>query len=565
MKLIKLTCDQSSFKTINFNENGLSIIIGDGAKDENGTSNGVGKTLSLRLVHLCLGSNPYSDISKAVPDWIFTLHFSVDGNHYKVSRTGDGKSIWLLDKPIKIKEYRNWLNEQNFFELRGGIPYLSFRSLFKRFSRSSKADCEGPVRTESEDDYTALLRTIFLMGLDCNLAIKKHTSKLELMEANKWIGQYKKDPTLLEFFRAGTQPKVRLEHLEREIPKVKQDISEFKVAEDYRDIEEEANQLTIDLRETSFKAQALKQQIEYINLTIKEQPDISRGDLLALYEGIQVVFKPEALKHFEAVENFHHSLATNRRKRLEEERQNIFKELESLEKSRQLSEKKRDEKIKYLHGKRALDDYLALTQELSKLEDERARLNDYNEALAKLEKQKLEIKQKRLEDDRRATEYVESNPVAQFDQEFVKLAGMLYPRVAAGITLSANTNDNNQIRYDLTVSIEGDSSDGIGDASVLCFDWVILTLGLNHNMKMLWHDNRLFADIDPKVRATWLSEIANQAKVRSLQYIISLNTENFEAMKEHLDASNYQQIEQSEILTLKGDQTANKLLGIQFG
>lgn len=46
MKLISLTCDNPSFKNIFFRESGISIILGDGEKEVDGTSNGVGTTLT---------------------------------------------------------------------------------------------------------------------------------------------------------------------------------------------------------------------------------------------------------------------------------------------------------------------------------------------------------------------------------------------------------------------------------------------------------------------------------------------------------------------------------------
>ena len=82
---------------------------------------------------------------------------------------------------------------------------------------------------------------------------------------------------------------------------------------------------------------------------------------------------------------------------------------------------------------------------------------------------------------------------------------------------------------------------------------------------MLWHDNRLFADIDPKVRSNWLSYIASEAEKRGLQYIISINTENFEAMEDYLSSDEYNSLKSRQIIQLKGDTPENKLLGIQFG
>lgn len=565
MKLISLTCDQPTFKPLIFNDVGLSIILGDGAKIAGGTTNGVGKTLSLKLVHHCLGANTDPLLAEKVPNWIFTLHFKIRNDLYKVSRTGDGKTIWLLDKVISSKEYKKWLNEQDIFNLQNNIPNLTFRALVKRFARVSKADCENATSTAEEKDYVALLRTIFLLGIDHQLVLNKHLSKLELDKANKLINQYRDDPVLLDFFRAGTQPKIRLEFLEKEIPRLKEDIDKFKVADDYRDIELEANRLTALIRDLAFKQEALIHNINNINQVIQDQPDITKNDLLELYKGIELLFKAEALQHFDAVERFHNNLSINRRQRLEEEKLQLNLELDKVNAQRITNENLRDEKVQYLHGKRALDDYVVLTQKLAQLSSEYERLVEYNEAISNLEKQRIEIKAKRLEDDRKATAYVDSNPIQKFDDEFTKIANLLYPRVAAGITLTANNGDRNQIRYDISTSIEGDGSDGISDAVILCFDWVILTLGLNHSMKVLWHDNRLFADIDPKVRATWLNYISAEAQKRGYQYIISINTENFEAMREYLSEEDFKAIESKQIVKLKGDNSSNKLLGMQFG
>jgi hypothetical protein len=49
------------------------------------------------------------------------------------------------------------------------------------------------------------------------------------------------------------------------------------------------------------------------------------------------------------------------------------------------------------------------------------------------------------------------------------------------------------------------------------------------------------------------------------QYIASLNTENFDAMKPYLDDDVAKAIADSVRLTLRGDKPQNKLLGIQFG
>lgn len=44
-----------------------------------------------------------------------------------------------------------------------------------------------------------------------------------------------------------------------------------------------------------------------------------------------------------------------------------------------------------------------------------------------------------------------------------------------------------------------------------------------------------------------------------------LNTENYEAMREYLADSEWYGLQDSVVVTLRGDRPENKLLGVQFG
>jgi hypothetical protein len=111
--------------------------------------------------------------------------------------------------------------------------------------------------------------------------------------------------------------------------------------------------------------------------------------------------------------------------------------------------------------------------------------------------------------------------VAESTAWLAQLAQALYPHLSAGIVIENNVGDN-QIRYDIAVQIQGDDSDGINDARILCVDWLVLMTGKNHNMDLLWHENRLFADIDPKVRAARFSQTIKALRGTGKQYVVTL-------------------------------------------
>jgi uncharacterized protein YydD (DUF2326 family) len=133
MRLIELGCDRPSFHPLNFNREGLTLIVGDGSADKSkeGSSNGVGKTLALGLVHHCLGANADSRLKATVPDWQFHLRFEINGARHMIQRSGDGKKVVLDGKKLPVTKLRVAGSKRRF-------P-----------SRSESATAEFPVTAET--------------------------------------------------------------------------------------------------------------------------------------------------------------------------------------------------------------------------------------------------------------------------------------------------------------------------------------------------------------------------------------------------------------------------------
>jgi len=562
MKLIKLYANKPSFKTIHFNRHGLTLIRGSKNKEAKGSGNGVGKTLALGLVHHCLGANVQTLLKEKIPDWVFSLRFEINGQEHCVERSGDGKTLFLDNRKISLTAYREWLNESGVFALPPKKDFLTFRALIKRFSRYSKEDCNDPIRIHKEQDVEAYLRTFFLLGLDYEFINSKKNYKKHLDNLKATIKNWEHDPVLHELFRAGHEPKLRLEWLEREIPELENALQHFDVAENYHDLLSTAQDKTNQLRALEKEINSIQFQLSGIEKLLQKNPDISKADLLRLYEGLQNIFNPDVLAHFETVESFHQTFFSNRIKRLEADKTKLIREITQKEQERELLGKSRDALLKDLQGKRALDEYTALSNQLATFKAERTKLEDYLSFIDKRNEEVQQIKKIILHEDGQANDYVKTNPHAALNAFFQSIATKLYPKLTSGIILENNTGDN-QMRYHLKVQIEGDKSDGIGDARILCFDWLLLMRGQNHTVDFLWHDNRLFADMGESPRAAWFKEMLDS--ISGKQYIASINIENYESMKNYLDDSHKQALERSIVLDLMDDKPENKLLGIQFG
>ncbi len=62
MRLIELSANKESFKTVSFKPEGISLIVGKreapDIPNKKKTYNSVGKSLIIRIVHFCLASRP---------------------------------------------------------------------------------------------------------------------------------------------------------------------------------------------------------------------------------------------------------------------------------------------------------------------------------------------------------------------------------------------------------------------------------------------------------------------------------------------------------------------------
>ena len=84
MRLLKLSANVPSFRTVTFNRSGLSFVVGaqknagDTPRNRTKTYNGVGKSLMIEVLHFCLGSNANEAFKKHLGGWTFELAIEIE-------------------------------------------------------------------------------------------------------------------------------------------------------------------------------------------------------------------------------------------------------------------------------------------------------------------------------------------------------------------------------------------------------------------------------------------------------------------------------------------------------
>lgn len=572
MRLIEIYANQAGFKRVRFNQTGVSLILGSRSEPEkhgdDKSYNGVGKSLLAEIVHFCLGSTTNKAFKQHLPEWEFTLVFSLGDKEYQATRsTGRQGEVYLGDKKLSLKAYTDFLSNGTFHAeglLESG--QLSFRALVPRFIRRSKADYNDPRMTSADrEPYTVLLRNLFLLGLDTALVEKKYSLRNRQVQLEIFEKNFKSDPFIREYYTGNKDASLQAKFLDEQCRRLEEDLRQFKVADDYYDIEKSANEIQSKLRALKNARVVAETSLKNLARSLELKKDIPLETVKNLYGELLTAFRPEALKSLAEVENFHSNLIANRAARLSEERRKIERELSVIEQEIKELNLDVDRKLSYLSDKRALDQYAAVSAQLSDIKAKLHKLLDYQQLLHNSREESARIKVLLAEEDLKTNEYLDEVETQWKDKlsVFSDLARRFYPNSPAGITLSNNSGDN-KIRYDFDVRIEADGSDGIGAVKLFCYDLAVAILRANHTMRIVWHDSRLFSDIDPRQRAVLFQAALELSKQHGFQYIATVNEDQIETIEQELPPGTLNDLYESIVLRLKDDGPEGKLLGRQI-
>ena len=538
MRLIELTSNRRSFKAVRFNETGLSLIVGRhsnfGSRDATSTYNGVGKSLIVTLIHFCMGGSRNPQVEEHLAGWQFNLVFTHDDARYEVSRTVGESRVSLNGEDMPLAEYKRRLEAMTIFQMpETDVPNLSLKSLFAFFVRPRRSSYVGYAYPESKwKAYQSVLCQSFLLGLDYQLAVQKHDLKKGLDEQLTQADKYRKDTDLRQYYVGDRNAEVELADIELEIGELETRLREFEVASDYTDRKQRADQLHDTQLSLSNDIVANRNLIADIELALEIRSDISSEQLLVLYEEAKISFPSTVVKRLNDVEDFYRKLGDNRRRRLLAEQSEIEAELGTLQSRLKETQSKLDAELQYLNAHSALDEYTENNRYLSELHAKKAKIQDYIRLLDLYTEQAQETRNEMGQANLRTSRYLK-NSKADLDKLmslFRKFAQALYGTVPSGLTVSNNDGEN-KVRFDIDAHIPYDQADGINQGKIFCFDLLLLVLQQRHSMQFLFHDNRLFADMDPHQRLALFRLAKEVCEEYGFQYIASLNDDVIESVE----------------------------------
>lgn len=572
MQLIKVYSNMESFREVKFNETGLSFIV---AKQKNPevtekgqTYNGVGKSLLVRIIHFCLGAGKkdYKEFCEKLPGWEFYLDFEIENKRYTAKRSTDNANrVFLNGEDLSVNNFTKKM-EELCFDIPEDISFLSFRSLipfFIRPKRESYVDYDKPGKTFS--NYQSRLYNAFLLGLDVFLMQKKQQIKKEKDRIKELEDNFKKDSLLRDFFTGDKDVTLTLIDLEERIKKLDENLRNFKVAEDYNDVQIEADKIERELFDLTNKIIMLQNNIKNIDKGLNINTDINKDDIKNIYDEASINFSEDVKKRLDELENFYEKLISNRKKRLLEQRSRLDVEIQSKSEKSKGLQVELDRLMQYLGKHQALDIFVSLSNKSSALKSERESLKKYQDLQSSYKEKERSADKNLINLAETAEEYLkEIEPeISKLRNYFRFLAKKFYPDSVAGLTISNNEGDN-QLQFDIDAKIESDTSDGINNVKIFCYDLTILFKGHNHNIDFIFHDSRLFDGIDERQKTDIFRTVYEEFSNKNKQYIATINQNQLDEIKRLLTEEEFQMIiNDNTILTLTDESDSQKLLGIK--
>ena len=570
MKLLSLRANQPSFHPVVFNKNGVSIIVGKQVAPHNendgNTYNGVGKSMTLHLVHFCLGSNKIDSFSQKLSGWEFTLKFEINGAEYYSSRkTDDQSKINFNGEQMTVAALRNKLLDL-CFGLTNPPKYMTWTTLFSRYARRYRS-CYSTFDSfvPKESDYSKVLNNCYLLGMETDLIISKKELRDKQSAASATEKAIKKDPLFRQYYLGKHDAELDVADLEYRIKELEKEISAFKVSNNYHELEKEADDKSYQKKALENKRILVSSYIKNIEEAFRETAEVKEEKLLRVYKAAGVEIPSMVKKDIEDVLKFHNNLIISRNIRLRKELNKQRAELKSIDDEIFNLGQRMDELLNYLNSHGALEEYVVLTKQLSSLQSELNRIQEYQKILKSYRDTELDIKATLIFEDKETDKYLvqESQWLSDLREKYGYYAKKFYPKKRSGLVIRNNSGEN-MLRYTLDARIEDDSSDGVNEVRIFCFD-LLLLLCQKSNLQFIFHDSRLFANMDPRQREMLFRIVNETCEQNDFQYICSINEDALLSVQPFMTPEEFEHnITDNIILELKDDAPESKLLGKQI-
>ena len=563
-----ITSNDPRFKQLEFCS-GLNIILADRTEtsSEHDSRNGSGKSSLIRLFHFMLGGNtgPQSFFRKPeLSAHSFALCLDLDENQVTIVRSAsDSNAHYLIPKPfrldanhslpvtetgempfewekISLTQWKDRLGKA-FFNLQPDLPSHSpsTRSLISYLVRRKEpGGFAVPFKHSNiQQPWDTQVSLSFLLDLDWSIPAEFEQIRRSQKSINDLKKAARSEPINLGIGSAAelrTEVAVAREHAERLQAKAGQ----FTVVDHYAEFQEEADQITKQLRELRDQDELDNGMIEDLEAVTIDEALPGSVDLERLWSQVNLVLPDHVLTTYDDVKIFHESVINNRKMYLEREVELAKERIAERQVRRAELDSRRSQLMQLLSSGGALDEFVALESEAARAEGEVRELERQYEIAERFENTKAQTGRRRqellvqLKGDHNDRADRLSRAIVLFEQYSRRLYDQRRGSLIVRETLKGPEFD---------VEIAGKGSVGIDSMQILCFDFTLMTLLAERDSgpRFLIHDSHIFDGVDERQVAGALMLGAELADKLEFQYIVTLNSDSIPDFPSSFDCYSY--------------------------
>lgn len=542
---------------------GVNVLVAtksEGATDRD-TRNGAGKSSLVEIIHFVLGGECDKRSIFRDPELahdFFGLEFDLGADRVIARRNGAHNAhVWVkglsnLPAWVRVDEFRfdaDWIEilVEEWTAILGqrwfGLPSRAeterfsptFRTLFPYFVRRV-GGFNSPSRIfERQPLWQEQVCVTFLLGLDWSVP-----QAMERIRAKQRFRKQLRNALKEEAIESGgaTLPtsgdlRTWLTLAENRAAVVRRSLAEFRVVDEYHQLEEEADDVTRELErladENTHDRAALSELEEALRL--EAPPDAE--NLEAVYKEAGIVLPSLVTERFDDVQRFHASIIKNRRGYLEAESTAAADRIRNREGQQRDLEKRQSEIWQVLQTSGALESYTALQTEFARLQAKVESLREQYEKAAAFEStgREIIIEESQLEarlvlNHREQAEQIQAAIVT-----FEAVSHSLY-RESGRLTVHDKLQGS-----PISIDIPRQRSEGVHNMQVFCFDLTLVQICRERAVGpgFLVHDSHLYDPVDARQAAHGL-RVAEEFSVdkdghSTYQYLTMLNSAKLEQLE----------------------------------
>ena len=403
------------------------------------------------------------------------------------------------------------------------LAYFIRRQLSGAFTTPEKQ-----ATMQQAGDYQVAL--LFLLGLDWKIA----SDWQQVRDREKTLAELKKAAGAGAFgsiIGKTADLRTQVAVAESQLNKLRAQLGSFRVLPQYRELEEEADQITLQLNAISNDDTIDAIAIRDLETAMQSESPPPLVALEAIYAEAGVVLPGVAIKRYDEVRSFHESVVRNRRDYLYEELLAAKQRVTSREQEKQRLDQRRAKVMGILHSHGALDQFAKLQGEAGRLEADVESLRKRFEAAEQLDgtKNELDIERNRLTLRLRRDFSEQNQRLSEAILAFEETSMQLYE--SAGSMTVKETPNGPVFQFPM----QGSRSKGIKNMQIFCFDMMLMRLCAKRGIGpgFLIHDSHLFDGVDGRQVISALKVGADTANELGFQYIVTMNEDD--AFKEETD------------------------------